>query len=541
MKKKIDIIIILFLLPMTVFSKENGWLEKNHNKYYYFENGEMAKGITEIEGKRYLLGITTGKLYTSGLAEISIGEQQGIYYTDSTGEVQTGWQKIGKETYYFDETGRMQKGITEVEGKKYLLGITSGKLYTSGIAEISIGEQQGIYYTDSTGEVQTGFQKIGNVTYYFDETGRMQKGITEVEGKKYLLGITSGKLYTSGLAEIRIGEQQGIYYTDSTGEVQTGWTEIDNSIYYFDELGRMQKGIIEVDGNKYLLGYISGKKFIGWATTPDNKIYHTNEEGIIQTGKIEIDGNWYNFSEDGVLQTGWQTINGNKYYFYADGTKANYISKIAGVRYEFSANGELQHSNIKVIADISKHNGTIDWNQVWSSGQIDGVIMRIGYSLGMDSQFKNYLSEVNRLQIPYSVYHFTIAENESESQLEANNLVKWYQENQLSPYMGVFYDIESWENEEDGHNSNNITKEMYDTIISTYKNILNNNGITMSLYTGKYYAENRLSQYARDQIGWIAHYASDCGYKGSYRGWQYTSKGTIPGINGYVDLSIFYY
>ena len=63
----------------------------------------------------------------------------------------------------------------------------------------------------------------------------------------------------------------------------------------------------------------------------------------------------------------------------------------------------------------------------------------------------------------------------------------------------------------------------------------------MSLYTGKNYAETRLSDYGRDQIGWIAHYATDCGYQGNYRGWQYTSKGSLPGVSGNVDLSVFYY
>ena len=53
-----------------------------------------------------------------------------------------------------------------------------------------------------------------NEKYYFDESGKMQKGIIEVEGKKYLYGISSGKLYTGGLATITTGNQAGTYYTD---------------------------------------------------------------------------------------------------------------------------------------------------------------------------------------------------------------------------------------------------------------------------------------------------------------------------------------
>ena len=212
----------------------------DNNYIYYYKDGELLKGIYEIDKKKYLFGITSGKLYTSGVAEITYGEQQGIYYTNSEGIVQTGFQTIGKDKYYFNEEGKLQKGIVEVAGKKYLLGITSGKLYTSGVAEITYGNQQGVYYTNSEGIVQTGFQTIGKDKYYFNEEGKLQKGIVEVAGKKYLLGITSGKLYTAGLAEITYGEQQGVYYTNSEGIIQTGFQTIGKDEYYFDEDGKMR-------------------------------------------------------------------------------------------------------------------------------------------------------------------------------------------------------------------------------------------------------------------------------------------------------------
>ena len=284
------------------------------------------------------------------------------------------------------------------------------------------------------------------------------------------------------------------------------------------------------------------KTLTGWIHYQNKTYYADSSTGILNTSTTAlIDNNYYSFNSVGELQTGWQTINGKTYYFYADGTKAKYIAKIAGSRYEFSADGELQHSNIKVIADLSFHNGVINWDELWASGEIDGVILRIGYSLGQDSQFLTYLSEARRLGIPYSAYHFSIAEDANEAAQEANSLVNWYNSSSLTPSMGIFYDIESWYNASDGHTSDGISAATYDSIISTYKSILNSNGISMSLYTGKNYAETRLSDYGRSQIGWIAQYASDCTYTGSYRGWQYTSKGTLPGVTGNVDLSIFYY
>jgi GH25 family lysozyme M1 (1,4-beta-N-acetylmuramidase) len=38
---------------------------------------------------------------------------------------------------------------------------------------------------------------------------------------------------------------------------------------------------------------------------------------------------------------------------------------------------------------------------------------------------------------------------------------------------------------------------------------------------------------------WVAQYSKKIQYPGTYKGWQYTSDGSVPGINGRVDLSMF--
>ena len=251
------------------------------------------------------------------------------------------------------------------------------------------------------------------------------------------------------------------------------------------------------------------------------------------------------FSEYGKKEAlkdigGWKVIDGKTYYYYSDGSVAKSFAKIDGVRYEFSNSGELQHSNIKIVADVSFHNGTIDFDKLWASGQIDGIIFRIGWSLGMDRKFTEYVNNAKRLGIPYSVYHFSIAENAGEAADKARYLVNWYKNNNLNTDMGVFYDLEEWHNEDYSHSDATITPETYDAIISSYKSVLNTNGISVSVYAGKNFAETRFTDYGRSQIGWIAQYNYRCTYGGTYRGWQYTSTATLPGINGNVDMSVFY-
>ena len=570
MKKKLILILfILFVLyPKNVFAsiEKDGWIKENDGNIYYYKDGIELKGLHVIDGNKYHFGEVTGQL-KSGWS-ITLDKRE--YYSDSDGVVQEGFKEIDGNTYYFTFEEGMYKGLHVIDGNKYHFGEVTGQLKRGW--SITLDKRE--YYSDSNGVVQEGFKEIDGNTYYFtfeegmyknskviggieyffndrgilldkwvtiDENtyyykdGKILKGLHIIDGNKYHFGEVTGQLKRGW--SITLDKRE--YYSDSNGVVQEGFKEIDGNTYYFTFEEGMYKGLHVINGNKYHFGEVTGQLKRGWSITLAKKNYYSTNDGVIVTGNQFIDGNWYSFADDGSLKDGWQTINGKKYYFYSDGSRAKYIAKIAGVRYEFSATGELEHENIKIIVDISKHQGYINWDVLWASGEIDGVILRVGYSLGMDSMFMYNLTQVNRLKIPYTIYHFSIAENAYEAQLEANHLVEWYTKNSLKPFMDVFYDIESWK--EGNSSSDFISISDYDSIISTYKSILNNNGIGMSVYTGKNYAETRLSDYGRTQIGWIAHYASYCGYNGSYRGWQYTSKGSLQGISGNVDLSIFYW
>ena len=456
---------------------------------------------------------------------------------DGSSNVINGWYYENGNTYYYID-GKMQKGVTKIGNDSYFLGENTGKLITGWVTSSINGK---VYYSESDGKLKKGLTEINGEIYYFNDDGSGYTGFKYLESKKNTYYFVNSYL-KKGITTINGNDY---FLGEITGKVCYGWitSSIDGRTYHTNDKGIIEKGIINVDDKYYFLGEITGKLCYGWITSSiTHKIYYAGIDGVLQKGTININNEYYRFGDDYSLQSGWQNINNATYYFYADGTRAENICKIAGVRYEFSSTGELQHSNIRIIADISKYQGKINWDQLWASGEIDGVILRIGYSLGMDSKFIENLREVKRLGIPYTVYHFSTAENAYEAQLEANHLINWYRENNLTPFMDVYYDIESWYNSSDGHTSDAITVESYDSIISTYKAALNNAGIGMGVYTGKDYAERRLSDYGRQQVSWIAHYATDCGYKGSYRGWQYTSKAVLPGITeNTVDLSIFYW
>ena len=71
---------------------------------------------------------------------------------------------------------------------------------------------------------------------------------------------------------------------------------------------------------------------------------------------------------------------------------------------------------------------------------------------------------------------------------------------------------------------------------------IQNAGYTPIIYANVDWATNKLNMSDLSEYdAWIASYRSgNPGYSGKYSIWQYSSKGSINGILGYVDLNICY-
>ncbi len=207
----------------------------------------------------------------------------------------------------------------------------------------------------------------------------------------------------------------------------------------------------------------------------------------------------------------------------------------------YSPNGTyLGDSKVKVI-DVSHHQGKINWNDFANYSDCYGVILRIGYYKTLDKQFENNIKEIKRLNIPYGIYLFSYASSVNGAATEMNFTNQVIDKYDLNPTLGIYYDIESWSTKTSS--SNNISKLLYDEIIGTYVNGVSthvNNKYKVKLYSGRWYAMNRLGNVSKAYVDWVAEYNSTCKYDGLYSMWQYTSKGNVPGINGYVDISYLY-
>ncbi len=182
--------------------------------------------------------------------------------------------------------------------------------------------------------------------------------------------------------------------------------------------------------------------------------------------------------------------------------------------------------------DISEHNGTIDFDKVAKS--VDFAIIRIGYGVTYTPNQKDKFFERNynglHGKIPIGIYYYSYAKNIGDGIKEAENCLKYLAGRKID--LPIFYDVE----DNSMNHINEVTREFVQTI--------RNAGYKTGIYTYKYWLESGKVDHRQfnDCIKWWAAYGKNngiisCSCPSAADIWQYTSKGTVPGISGNVDMN----
>ena len=531
----------LYFFSSKDYTASSGWKKAYGNTWYQDESGKVLKGYQEIEGKKYYFNEKTG-YRESGFKEVG----DILYFFSSIdGYASSGWKKAYGNTWYQDESGKVLKGYQEIEGKKYYFN------EKTGYRESGFKELDGVLYffssidgsSSETGAVLKGLQEIDGKKYYFNEkTGYRESGFKELDGVLYFFSSIDGSI-SSGWKKA----YGNTWYQDETGAVVTGLQEIDGKKYFFNETtGYRESGFKKIDGVLYFFSSVDGYASSGWKYAY-NEVWYQDETGVVATGKKNIENRDYIFGNDGFLE-GFKNIGNTFVYYNPDGSLATGIQRMAGRYYKYNeVTGVFEkYVNQRVVIDVSAHQEDIDWDAVKNSGMVDAVILRAGYGVSwQDTYYARNVRELNRLGIPYSVYLFSYAENAKEAAMEANNLVniiKSTQTNIASNIFSIYYDLEDWSISSTGENSYGISKQTYQEMYNSFASVISSAlNMTTKIYASKNYIETRFPDSLRPNVGWVAQWGPELTYDGTYEGWQYTSSGTVPGIEGRVDMSIFYY
>lgn len=236
--------------------------------------------------------------------------------------------------------------------------------------------------------------------------------------------------------------------------------------------------------------------------------------------------------------TGWQTIDGKRFFYDKNGTAVTGEQVIQGVKYTFNGDGSLNTGTVMGI-DISKHNGNIDWNAVKNSG-VQYVILRCGYRgsasgvLVEDQKFKSNIQDATAAGLKVGIYFFSQAVNEVEAVEEASMTLSLIKKYRIT--YPVYIDVESANGRADG-----ISKEARTSVINAFCQTIRNSGYTPGLYANKNWLTEKINTGALGGCKiWLAQYVAAPTYGGRYEMWQYSSRGSIAGIKGNVDLNVSY-
>ncbi|MCR5754727.1 MAG: glycoside hydrolase family 25 protein, partial [Acetatifactor sp.] len=198
-------------------------------------------------------------------------------------------------------------------------------------------------------------------------------------------------------------------------------------------------------------------------------------------------------------------------------------------------------SNAKIGIDVSKWNGEIDWVKARNAG-VEFAIVRAGYrgsvtgSLVEDPLFKDNMRGAKQAGIPVGVYFFTQAVDEVEAVEEASAVLNLVAEYELD--YPIFIDTEGA-----GGNgrADGLDAEQRTLVCEAFCRTIANAGKSVGVYASRNWLTNNLLTEKLDHYQtWLAEYRKVPLYQGYYQMWQYTSRGTVDGISGKVDMDICY-
>ena len=184
--------------------------------------------------------------------------------------------------------------------------------------------------------------------------------------------------------------------------------------------------------------------------------------------------------------------------------------------------------------DVSVYQGDVDWEKVKASG-VEFAILRCGYGddayFQDDGRFRVNAEACEKIGLPYGVYLYSYADTISHARSEARHALRLLQGRKLS--YPVFLDLE------DPVTTGKCRESMILSIAKTFVEALEKEGWKAGIYANLSWWRTKLTDpWYRTKPVWLAYWthAQDPGFACDI--WQYSDKGSIPGIRTRVDLDL---
>ena len=190
---------------------------------------------------------------------------------------------------------------------------------------------------------------------------------------------------------------------------------------------------------------------------------------------------------------------------------------------------------MKDIIDVSRYQGNIDWDKL--AGKIGGAMLKTvstNKSFGgiyIDPMFETNYAACTRLGIPVGVYSYTYAQPRATADAE---LAKLHEAQTGKSFeLPIAVDVED-------NKLKPLSAAALSELVAYAADTIESWGLYAMVYTYTYYSNTELDMDALAAYDlWIADYTGKRPSR-KHGMWQYTSKGSLPGISGNVDKNHVY-
>lgn len=206
-------------------------------------------------------------------------------------------------------------------------------------------------------------------------------------------------------------------------------------------------------------------------------------------------------------------------------------------------NGRMKYLSGEAVQgiDVSYYQGDIDWPQVKASG-VEFAFVRVGYRSSQDGQIfederaQENLTEAAAAGIRVGAYFFSQAISVQEAAREAEFTLELLRDYELQ--LPVVFD---WEPYGEQSRTDGMTRKQLTRCVRAFCDPVKAAGYDTMVYFNRDLSERLLNVRSLSEYGvWYAQYDRwpDAPCRIDY--WQYTDEGTVPGIQGKVDLNLYF-
>lgn len=164
--------------------------------------------------------------------------------------------------------------------------------------------------------------------------------------------------------------------------------------------------------------------------------------------------------------------------------------------------------------DVSKWQGEFDFARAVKENKIEFVILRGAYAKGKDTKFESYYSKCKALNLPVGVYHYSMATTKAAAKAEAEFLY-------ANVLKGKKFELPIYIDVEDKVQLA-LSKEALTEIVKTWCEYLEQKGYFVGIYASLWTFQGELNDSELTKYThWVAQWAKECTYKGSFGMWQF--------------------